>query len=80
MVSALFFHEIIDSTDFFGILQDVAVADEKYLNHNIFLSQNAQKCRVLARFAGLYFLVLSPLLYYTFCKIGQIVANHIPHS
>jgi len=31
--------------------RDVAVADEKYLNHNLFLSQNARKRRVLARFA-----------------------------
>ena len=34
-----------------GAAADVAVADEKYLNHNLFLSQNARKRRVLARFA-----------------------------
>ncbi len=32
-------------------INDIAVAHEKYLNHNLFLSQNARKRRVLARFA-----------------------------
>ena len=63
-----------------GAAADVAVADEKYFYHNLFLSQNARKCRVLARFADFKFLISAPSFYYTFCKMGQIVAIHSPHS
>ena len=51
---------LIESLDFWAFLNlchYVAVADEKYLSHNLFLSQNAPICRVLARFAGFAFSV-----------------------
>ena len=47
VVSAILSRKTIDFTGFFGTLQDTAVADEKYSNHKISLSQNALKCRVL---------------------------------
>ncbi|MCM1500389.1 MAG: hypothetical protein NC124_18155, partial [Clostridium sp.] len=55
VVSALFHHETIDFTGFFGIFQNVAVADEKYFCHVGFSSLIALICRVLARFARLIF-------------------------
>ena len=36
VVSAASRHEILDFTGFSGTFQDIAVADEKYTNHNIF--------------------------------------------
>ena len=55
VVSASPCQEIIDSTDFFGILQDTAVTHKKYRNHVYFSSYNALICRVLARFARFAF-------------------------